>query len=76
LVGTETFRRVYPDSAGRTHQGHQARYFYLGGQARGGIRWDGSEGWIAEGGLELDARLPSVIAWFDPGIYVQAGWQF
>ena len=75
LVGTETFQRVYHDSDG-THSGHQARYYYLGGQARGGIRWDGSEGWLAETGLEVDVRLPSVIAWFDPGVYLQAGWQF
>ena len=75
LVGTETFERVYHDSKG-THQGRQARYYYLGGQARGGIRWDGSDGWIAESGLEIDARLPSVVAWFDPGVYLQVGWQF
>ena len=75
LLGTETFERVYPDSNG-SHHGHQARYCYVGGQARGGIRWDGSDGWIAESGLEVDVRLPSVIAWFDPGIYLQVGWQF
>ena len=76
LIGTETFRRVYHDTAGAVSHGHQARYFYLGGQGRGGIRWAGSEGWIAEGGLELDLRIPSVIAWFDPGVYIQVGWQF
>ena len=76
LIGTETFARVYPDSNGGSHRGRQARYYYLGGQGRGGIRWVGSEGWVAEGGLELDLRLPSVIAWFDPGAYLQVGWQF
>lgn len=77
MLGTETFRRVYHDSVGDgSHQGHQARYVYLGGQARGGIRWDGSGGWLAEGGLEIDVRVPSVIAWFDPGVYLQAGRQF
>jgi len=77
LLGTESFRRVYPDSSGKgTQLGHRTRYVYLGGQARGGVRWDVDGSWIAEGGLQLDVRIPSSIAWFDPGAYLQIGWQF
>ena len=77
LLGTESFRRVYPDSSGKgTQLGHRTRYVYVGGQARGGVRWDADGGWIAEGGLQLDVRVPSSIAWFDPGAYLQIGWQF
>jgi hypothetical protein len=77
LLGTESFRRVYPDSSGKgTQLGHRTRYWYTGGQARGGVRWDVEGGWIAEAGLQLDVRIPSVIAWFDPGAYLQIGWQF
>jgi hypothetical protein len=77
LLGTEAFRRVYPDPSGKgTQLGHRSRYWYAGGQARGGARWDAEGGWIAETGLQLDVRIPSVIAWFDPGVYVQVGWEF
>ena len=77
LLGTESFRRVYPDSSGKgTQLGHRTRYWYAGGQARGGVRLDVDGGWIADAGLQLDVRIPSVIAWFDPGVYLQVGWEF
>ena len=48
----------------------------MGGTARGGIRWEGGEGWSGESGIEVDVRLPTVIAWFDPAVYLQFGWGF
>lgn len=76
LAGTETFRRVSKTDSGTISLGHQAQYWYLGGTVRGGIRWDAGEGLIAESGIEVDVRAPTVIAWFDPAIYLQAGWTF
>ncbi|MBK8801951.1 MAG: hypothetical protein IPN71_07820 [Fibrobacteres bacterium] len=70
MIGTETYQRTHAKGLGE-----ETRWIYGGVEARGGVRTDRTNGFLAEGGVFLSTRVPSALSWFDPGLYFQVGYR-